>query len=616
MQFCKEGSMTLKTSTPPKSIPAWLWASLALTALLCFYSLNFRYRVESRNKAVGVVVELDVIKQLAASEGIEPIEALPLLKKRGVSGVVISEETIATLESEGKVSIANGFLLIHKDPERVVRTLSTFFPGLKPEKELILGAIPVPIGNVPVSSIRQATVGLNPRDVDAVKSLGMYIVSRLGNPESASGEAPLRSLEWAIDQGAEFLLPMGEQVIGRRGLTPQVIEKLKEKNFLYASAEFAKIGGDAAIVEALPEQTIRLHTAQNAELDKMSVSAFVERYAKAATERNQRLLLLRPITKVSERPLDEFGSLAQKLSQQLKKEGYATGKPHAFQSPEVPSWLFLLIGLSLVPIFVWLGSHVLPIAAVLPLAILVGAATYVPAGRQIAALLAAGGLPLVAFIILDRIRWKNILAPYVGVSAVSLVGGLVVSGLLNGLPFFVKADVFSGVKLAHFLPIGIIFLYFLASYTPLNLTVKKSIRWIDLIAGFGILVVIAFMASRTGNDGPAGVSGLELQFRALLENVFPVRPRTKEFMIGHPMMIVAIGTMIWAKSKGQLESKGFVIALLMMGGAIGQTSIVNTLCHLHTPIIVGLTRILVGWVLGGIIGSFLWGGIRLLMRRK
>ena len=63
-------------------------------------------------------------------------------------------------------------------------------------------------------------------------------------------------------------------------------------------------------------------------------------------------------------------------------------------------------------------------------------------------------------------------------------------------------------------------------------------------AGLAILILalFAFMISRTGNDNPAGVSSVELAFRSLLEKILIVRPRTKEFLIGHPAMIVAIAT--------------------------------------------------------------------------
>mgnify|MGYP007030164791 CR=1 FL=1 len=45
-------------------------------------------------------------------------------------------------------------------------------------------------------------------------------------------------------------------------------------------------------------------------------------------------------------------------------------------------------------------------------------------------------------------------------------------------------------------------------------------------------------------------------------------------------------------------------------GMVGQASIVNTLCHLHTPLEVSLARIAIGWVLGGILGALLWALFR------
>jgi hypothetical protein len=51
-------------------------------------------------------------------------------------------------------------------------------------------------------------------------------------------------------------------------------------------------------------------------------------------------------------------------------------------------------------------------------------------------------------------------------------------------------------------------------------------------------------------------------------------------------------------------------------GAIGQTSIVNTLCHLHTPVEVSLIRILIGLILGGILGSAAWALLNWGVRRR
>ncbi len=46
-----------------------------------------------------------------------------------------------------------------------------------------------------------------------------------------------------------------------------------------------------------------------------------------------------------------------------------------------------------------------------------------------------------------------------------------------------------------------------------------------------------------------------------------------------------------------------------MLGAIGQTSMVNTLSHLHIPVVLSLARNVEGLVLGSIIGIGLWAAL-------
>jgi hypothetical protein len=81
-----------------------------------------------------------------------------------------------------------------------------------------------------------------------------------------------------------------------------------------------------------------------------------------------------------------------------------------------------------------------------------------------------------------------------------------------------------------------------------------------------------------------------------------VRPRTKEFLIGHPALVVALGLL----SAGRREW----LPLAMLLGAIGQVSLVNTFCHLHSPLEVSLMRTLWGILIGLLLGAIVWGLVR------
>ncbi|HET6456233.1 MAG TPA: DUF5693 family protein, partial [Armatimonadota bacterium] len=118
---------------------------------------------------------------------------------------------------------------------------------------------------------------------------------------------------------------------------------------------------------------------------------------------------------------------------------------------------------------------------------------------------------------------------------------------------------------------------------------------IAVVIGLGI---VGFALLRTGNDPGVGVSGIELKFRSLLDHVMGVRPRTKEFMIGHPAMILGIALLLTRRRAWGLS----LIAL----GVLGQVSLLNTFCHIHTPLQVTAFRAFNGLVLGLIFGMVAW----------
>jgi hypothetical protein len=94
------------------------------------------------------------------------------------------------------------------------------------------------------------------------------------------------------------------------------------------------------------------------------------------------------------------------------------------------------------------------------------------------------------------------------------------------------------------------------------------------------------------------VSALELKFRAILDKVMFVRPRTKEFLFGHPALIVG-AAFLFARRR----SIGLPLVAL---GVLGQASMLNTFCHIHTPLLLTGLRAFNGLVLGTIVGWAAW----------
>jgi hypothetical protein len=198
---------------------------------------------------------------------------------------------------------------------------------------------------------------------------------------------------------------------------------------------------------------------------------------------------------------------------------------------------------------------------------------------------------------------------FAAMSLLSLLGGLAVAGLLSGRPGMVKVTEFSGIKLAQVLPVLAVAAIYTADLlgdasdwetkrravsARVSRLMTEPLRLWHALAGVSMLVLLVLMVLRTGNDPGVGVSPLELRFRELLDQIL-VRPRTKEFLFGHPALVVALA--LWTAGRG----RSFV-APLTVAGAVGQSGMVNSFCHLHTPIALTLARTWNGLWLGLLIG--------------
>ena len=86
--------------------------------------------------------------------------------------------------------------------------------------------------------------------------------------------------------------------------------------------------------------------------------------------------------------------------------------------------------------------------------------------------------------------------------------------------------------------------------------------------------------------------------RAILDAVLYARPRFKEFLVGHPAMLLGLIYAAEGRRKWALP--------LLIVGTIGQVSLLNTFCHIHTPLLVSAWRAGLGIGIGIVIGLLLY----------
>lgn len=583
----------------------WLVVGAALVLCGSLWGLSLRHRVEARNRGVEVLVESGTVEALAA--GLPLAEVYARLRESGAVGVALTALTGQDLVDLGDARIQaseRGYWLAVSGPRAVAAGNLGRAAGLE-----TLGFTGAAMVQGEPALLRSLVVGFDERHASAAKAASLRVVVRVPNvPGAASGYSEA-VLEAAKKAGAVGYLPAGDTAFGFRSQLEAVARALAARGMLYYAPEFAKIVGDEATARYAMPEVVRLHAAQQAEVDRMGPGAALERYVKAVRERNVRALLVRFADLSGDGALDRAAGFLRALRQRLGERGAVPKPARPFDDPGVPALAHLLVGVGGGLVAAWALLALLPRARAGALALpLLGAAAWLPAGREPAAFLAAVAAPVAAQALLYRPglgAWAKI-----GLGlGLPLVGGLAAGSLLADLPHMLALEVFPGVKAAQALPILVAAVLAAGGWAGLRQVSGRPVTWASAGIAAAALGALVLMLARTGNDNPAAVSGLELQFRSLLDALLYTRPRTKEILLGHPALV--LGCLLSARVPGSSWA-----ASLLVLGAVGQTSIVNTMCHLHTPVQLSLARILVGVVFGGILGLAVWWlGGRLVLRR-
>jgi hypothetical protein len=366
----------------------------------------------------------------------------------------------------------------------------------------------------------------------------------------------------------------------------------------------------------------------------IKTDALADRILLAVKDRNIRLVFLNSIPsrdalkgKVTS-PLDtivdalqgnEDAGVPQGVVDKLKQFGFTIGVPHAFTVHHAPAETALraLAMLGAIALVALAAGMFVPswLTLIFVLGVVGGAGLYVLRPTlmvQALALFAGIAAPTASVILLVRRlranrsdelgagrRLGSAVLLYIRTALLSMAAIPLVVALLNHITYSLVLQQFRGVSLLHAAPIGLaaiyVFLYGSGNTVIGNarriLTTPVTVLWVAVIAVLGAAGL--YYMSRTGNAGE--VSGIELTFRSFLENTFGVRPRTKEFLIGHPLMLAGIF----------LALRYRYAACLIVFGTIAQLSMVDTFAHIHTPLILSISRVLLGLGLGLLIGLVL-----------
>lgn len=607
---------------------------VAIVLGLCGAAPVLRERVaaESAGSGVELVIDYDEVVTLAGATGRAPDEVLEALKAGGVTGVGIPEDSIKSLIDTGRAEQCAQDSVRAQTPgcscnvrircanaarkERVEANLRAKWHVTEvPEDPLVLAV------DGSLERLEKVGVGWDLSRVDAVRRAGLAPVARPLDTPVISPVGLRKTFDEIDSAGLQGVLFQGKFVLGNSDLIAETAHQLRTRAQRYYAIELDVQQGTEQLSRLLDGQVIRTHSIGEAELLKLSRDTAVDRFGRGVRERGIRCCFVRLfLDRASDDPLEFNRQYIVAVRHEVDASGLAVGPATLPPLVNVTHRLDPVIGIGIAGGAALLLLQLLGPTAVwavlsgLGMLVCAGAPMVASPGRALVALVGAVSFPTVAALAirLDRAGgapWRRCAGALLLAATITSAGGLLVAGMVSDTLTMTKVDQFRGVKLALAAPVLVVGLAYGLGLLDLGEPIAERLRLGSArlrtflghrmtLGAFLLIVVLAgaggYWLLRSGNAGASAQSGLEKAMRTALESILVYRPRTKEFLIGHPALVLAA----YLAARGR-TAYATPLAVLV---AVGLTSLLNTFCHIHSPLAATALRSLYGVLLGGLIG--------------
>lgn len=608
---------------------------ILIIALACAaYALKFRVALEQGDKSVAIIADYREVLNLALGANVSVEDALKTLINNGLSGLMVSELTgddsnngIGYAELKSSLNGTAGTIISIMPGSPYADILNSWLKARFNINNNINNNIAVHLP-FPVNMFK--TVGIVP-DIDGLelaKKLNLKIFYR-----------PAQSFGWMAENASLMLekvnarydigafAPAGEIVSGWPDVSVMADTAHKLKLPL-ALVEFSRQVGAPALNHKASPYLIPLHSVTNEEMTARNITrkALRERLIRAAVERSVRLLLLRtPPANTAEYNLNDYTNEVKLLAQGLTrinnfkmtwpKANFADLNLNFKLNNILAAWaLSSVFILSLYMFILRIKFAPMPdklnILFIAKFIVASGVlALLIAKSNSIARLTGAFAAPfIVTEASLAALDFNNkFLTRLFKALLIALAGGLAVASFFSVPSYMLRLQTFSGVKLTLMLPPLLVLLHDLRKRVhpeSLYTIMSRPPLWGELALCGVLLLGLGIMLFRSGNV--SFIPGFEARIRESLERLLIARPRSKEVFLGWPCLLLLgflVKNNLWARYR----------EVLRIGVALGFSSIVNSFCHFHTPLLLILLREFNGLWTGLLLGLIITLGVKFIL---
>lgn len=490
------------------------------------------------------------------------------------------------------------------------------------------------------SQLNRLSLGFDPEKIRTIKESGLQVMPRPHGYKEWTGEKYINALMddleyFEIRPSAIFY--SGKQMPGYADESIKVLEQYLLQNDIRLAMietsfqrEHLELDGFDELAAGMKSKAVRVFNVwpfiqQRYQFYHYEGAEEIENTLyRAVTERNIRLIYFKPFMEnpnIYITDAEEYERIFQRFEERISRHGMVLGTASTFPAhhPE-PIWMmFMLIGTMAGGIL--LLKKLFPLANLFWISLLILAIGMMAVilfkqpelGEKILALSAAVVFPSLGMQVfcettkhffMKKEPLQFIRSALEGVilmlkvTLISSVGAMIVAAALSDVRYLLEMDIFRGVKIGQLIPIaifGVQFMFYFGykrqeeNFTnprirlhEVRTLLMENIKIIYIaVLGFVMIAGYIYMA-RTGHEGNMQPMEIEMMVRNFLEETLLVRPRTKEFTVAFPALMIGVYI-----ASLRLKSLLFLVG---MAAVIGQTSVVNTFSHLRTPVYVSAIR--------------------------
>ena len=629
---------------------------LIICVIACIYPIYNKIIYEQKNTSIEIVLDFDTIKNIYLNSGVNYQDILTNYKAAGMTSVILREDKVSDLVDDGKATLVSGKDILNDNrigggrfgsiyskipKERPLQPEYNYlvigepnlFEFTKRNLEIKLGASRIrDIGSNILEIIAQnndlldTSLDINPDKISLIYKHDLSVIPELSNYEGFTDELITNKIADLSKSDVKVITFKDNEALGYKKHLQTTALKVREQDMFFGFTEFVQPKGLEYLAFNAPNKALKIHYMTVGE-DSQN---YLNRAFRAITERNSTIIHIDVATdknNFSENKLNRYKetlNLIQQLKEKLNQKGYEVKSIDYIKKPQTNNIIFFQIiayfAVSLMFIlFVKLfikeltskESFIL-FLSILAIGVISYLTTTVKLYNEIMALITACVAPVIVFIIIKKILDKNLektkqfIPILIFIFISTIITGIIINTLLFHYNYFVAIWTFRGVKLANTIPILLLAIFLFVRPKRIKYLYQVLDRYFAGILTFKYLFIIVlltgfllFYVMRTGNYGILILGKAEIGFRELLENIFLVRPRSKEILFAVPLLMLAIN--YWKTTKLNSTMK----SVILLFSSIVSISQINTFCHLHSPFLTSLYRSFLGLVIGYFIGLLL-----------